>query len=52
MKYTEERLKDIVNQVFEVDVMKKTRKREVVEARMVYSRILRDSEFMTASRIA
>ena len=52
MKYTEDRLKDIVNQVFEVDVMEKTRKREVVEARMVYSRILRDSEFMTLSRIA
>ncbi len=52
MKYTEERLKDIVNQIFKVDVMKKTRKREVVEARMVYSKILRDSEFMTASRIA
>ena len=52
MKYTEERLKDIVNQVFEVDVMEKTRKREVVEARMVYSRILRDSDYMTLSKIA
>ncbi len=52
MKYTEDRLKDIVNQVFKVDVMEKTRKREVVEARMVYSRILRDSEYMTLSRIA
>lgn len=52
MKYTEERLKDIVNQVFDVDVMGKTRKREVVEARMVYSRILRDSEYMTLSKIA
>lgn len=52
MKYTEDRLKNIVNQVFKVDVMEKTRKREVVEARMVYSRILRDSEYMTLSRIA
>ncbi len=52
MKYTEERLKDIVNQVFDVDIMEKTRKREVVEARMVYSRILRDSEYMTLSKIA
>lgn len=52
MKYTEDRLKDIVNQIFEVDVMAKTRKREVVEARMVYSRILSDSNLMTLSRIA
>lgn len=52
MKHIEERLKDIVNRVFEVDIMEKTRRREVVEARMVYTRILRDSEFMTVSKIA
>jgi hypothetical protein len=52
MKHREDRLKDIVNQVFKLDIMEKTRKREVVEARMVYSRILRDTEFMTLSKIA
>ena len=52
MKQREDRLKDIVNQVFKLDIMEKNRRNEVVEARMVYSQILRDSEFMTLSNIA
>jgi hypothetical protein len=36
----EERLKNIVNRVFNLDIMCTTRKREVVEARMVYSNVL------------
>ena len=45
----ENRLKKIVNTVFDVDVMEKTRKREVVEARMVYCRILMDEGYKTLS---
>jgi len=52
MKQREDRLKEIVNQVFKLDIMEKNRRNEVVEARMVYSQILRDSEFMTLSNIA
>ena len=48
----ENRLKKIVNTVFDVDVMEKTRKREVVEARMVYCRILMDEGYKTLSRTA
>ena len=46
------RLKEIVNRVFEVDIMEKTRRREVVEARMVYSRILINIGGHTLSRVA
>lgn len=38
-------LKKIVNEIFFVDIDKNTRKREIVDARRVYSKILRDFGF-------
>jgi hypothetical protein len=37
-----ESLKGIVEKAFDVNIMKKNREREIVEARMVYAKILRD----------
>lgn len=52
MKYLKEsdtrkikKVKQIVNNVFSVDVLLKSRKRKYVNARMVYSKILREQNF-------
>jgi chromosomal replication initiation ATPase DnaA len=37
-----EKLKEIVSKVFETDIMMKKRTRNNVEARMIYTKILRD----------
>jgi len=52
IEYPSNRLKKIVNRVFDVDIMDNTRRREVVEARMVYSRILMDTGKHTLTRVA
>jgi hypothetical protein len=38
-------LREIVNEVFGVDIMDKSRKRNIVDARMVYAKILRDAGY-------
>ena len=45
MKEEIEELKKIVNDVFLVDIEVKDRKREIVDARKVYSKILKDSGY-------
>ena len=47
----EERLKNIVNRVFNLDIMCTTRKREVVEARMVYSKVLMATHRVTLEHV-
>jgi hypothetical protein len=42
-------LREIVNKVFEVDIMKKYRYRKFVDARMVFSKILRDRGYTVVS---
>lgn len=42
-------LKEIVNKVFEVDIMKKYRYRKFVDARMVFAKILRDRGYTITS---
>lgn len=48
----EERLKIIVNEVFNIDVMSKTRKNKEVEGRMVYTKILMSEGYKNLSTIA
>lgn len=48
----EERLKIIVNEVFDIDVMAKTRKNAVVEGRIVYAEILMKEGSKTLSTTA
>ena len=35
-------IREVVNSIFHVDIMSKSRKRDVVNARMIYSKILRE----------
>lgn len=42
-------LREIVNKVFQVDIMNKNRYRKFVDARMVFSKILRDRGYTTTS---
>jgi hypothetical protein len=42
-------IREIVNKVFEVDIMKKYRYRKFVDARMVFSKILRDRGYTIVS---
>lgn len=45
-------VKEIVNHVFDLDIDEKTRKRDWVEARWVYCKILKDYEKMSVTRIS